>query len=211
MRRLLFTVLLGCSCLHNVCAAEFLFAPTPLEADTRHDVRIQPAPQLPATADLQTEAPALPAATLQALEQELGAYAPALAKHYLQSARAQQAAGRHSAALELLAKASHNERLQHGLNTPAQFPLLELEVQSHLAQRDWLKAFARQQHLLLLQRRHFGDEAIDTVATRSALGDLYFDAFRKVLLNRDDAARWVTGICCSVSRKQPADSTRTHA
>lgn len=215
-RRLLFTVLLGCSCLHSVYAAEFLFAPTSLKAETPNDVHIQLVPQSTETESLLAETAALPVAlpaaltatTLQALEQDLGAYAPTLATHYLQSARAEQAAGRHSAALELLAKAAHHERLQHGLDTPAQFPLLKMEVQSHLAQGNWLKAFARQEHLLLLQRRHYGDASIDTVATRAALGDLYFDAFRKVLLNRADAARLLPDYGAQSLFLKPEDLTR---
>lgn len=124
----------------------------------------------------------LDATTLRSVELELGAYAPELAQHYLQHARAQQAAGLHEAALETLAKAAHSERMQQGLFTPTQFEIVQLEVRSHLARRDYLQAFARQEHLLWLHSRHYGTDAVDTVPTQAALGDLYFDAFRKLLL-----------------------------
>lgn len=129
--------------------------------------------------------------SLRTLELDLGSYAPELAAHYRESATADLLAGRHETAQEALAKAAHNERVQSGLYTPEQFDIVALQVAGHLAQREYLQAFERQEYLLFLKRRHHGASAMESVPVRAALGDLYFDAFRKLVYGREEQARLV--------------------
>lgn len=186
-RYLLLIALFTTTAPTRAAASELLFVPTPLQAAA-------PALTVPSTAPAFAAAAPAPAAALDAtglqeLELQLGTYAPQLAQQYLLSAQAQQAAGRHEAALDTLAKAAHATRLQQGLDTPAQYDIITLQVRSHLARRDYLAAFGQQQHLLQLQLRQPDASGIDTAATRADLGDMYFDAFRKLVLKQESPAR----------------------
>lgn len=108
-----------------------------------------------------------------------GPYDPHLNEHLLSLARLQQARGEHEAALETLARAEHNSRINFGLYAPELFEPVRLAIASHLALGDYQSALERQEYLIHLHQRAYGRDNAAVVPELTALGDMYFAAFER--------------------------------
>jgi len=105
-----------------------------------------------------TEMP-LPRGDYRAVEERAGAYGAALIEPAGDLGRALQARGDHREALPYLKRAVHLARVNEGLATPAQLPLLERVLASQLALGDREGAAGTQRYLLRLRLANAPDEA----------------------------------------------------
>lgn len=90
---------------------------------------------------------------IAALESEHGAYSPALPEQLLSLGLALQEADRHREAAIALRRGAHLARINDGLYSGAQLPLLEAEIRSLLALADYPAADERQTWLHRVQQR----------------------------------------------------------
>ena len=103
-------------------------------------------------ADLQADERALRQA-IAALEASDGAYAPGLAQPLLSLGLALQTQDRHAEAVQLFRRGAHLARVNDGLYSPQQLPLIEGEIASALAQGQYAAVDERQSYLYRVQVR----------------------------------------------------------
>jgi hypothetical protein len=101
----------------------------------------------------------LPLGDYRAVEEKAGAYTAALIEPAGDLGRALQARGDHREALPYLKRAVHLARVNEGLATPTQLPLLERVLASQLALGDREAAAGTQRYLLRLRLANAPDEA----------------------------------------------------
>ncbi len=93
---------------------------------------------------------------IEALEIQHGAYAAGLSEPLLGLGLALQSQGRHDEAVELFKRGVHLARINDGLHSAAQIPLLQGEISSHLASGDYASVEDRQRYLYRVQLRSRG-------------------------------------------------------
>ncbi|PLW81848.1 hypothetical protein CWI75_13970 [Kineobactrum sediminis] len=102
--------------------------------------------------------------TITALESEYGAYGPALPEQLLSLGLSLQQEGRHGDAIAVFKRGTHLARVTSGLYSTEQIPLLQSEVASLTALKDYLGADQRQDYLYRVQMRALSDPAQRTRA-----------------------------------------------
>ncbi|GAB5445154.1 MAG: hypothetical protein Gyms2KO_00270 [Gymnodinialimonas sp.] len=90
---------------------------------------------------------------IEALEVQHGAYAAGLSEPLLGLGLALQSQGRHDEAVEIFKRGAHLARINDGLHSAAQIPLLQGEISSHLASGDYASVEDRQRYLYRVQLR----------------------------------------------------------
>ncbi|MCP4468286.1 MAG: tetratricopeptide repeat protein [Halieaceae bacterium] len=88
---------------------------------------------------------------IAAIESRGGAYAAGLPESLLGLGQALQREGRHEEAIDVLRRGVHLTRINEGLYCAQQIPLLQAEIDSHKAQRDYTEADERQNYLYRVQ------------------------------------------------------------
>lgn len=91
---------------------------------------------------------------IHAAEAQHGAYAPALAEHLLGLGRDLQTQNKHREALALLQRGTHLARINTGLHSAEQLPLLEAEINSLLRLGEARTADKRQSYRFRVQRHN---------------------------------------------------------
>ena len=86
-------------------------------------------------------------------ESAYGAYAPALSEQLLSLGITLQAQGKHDEAVDLFKRGVHLARINDGLYSAQQIPLLQGQIKSHIAQGDYSAADERQQYMYRVQVR----------------------------------------------------------
>ena len=79
--------------------------------------------------------------------------------------------GDHDAAIVTLAQALHIRRIETGLYTLDQIPLLEGMIDSYIAMGDWAQADAYQQYLFYIQQKTHGRESPQLIPALGRLAD----------------------------------------
>lgn len=97
-------------------------------------------------------------------ESAYGAYAPALSEQLLSLGITLQAQGRHDEAVDLFKRGVHLARINDGLYSAQQIPLLQGQIKSHIAQGDYSAADERQQYMYRVQVRSIGSGMQRTLA-----------------------------------------------
>lgn len=87
------------------------------------------------------------------IESDMGAYAPDLPEKLLSLGLALQRQGRHGEALGVFKRGTHLARINNGLYTAAQIPLIQGEITSHIAQGELQEADERQHYMHKVQQR----------------------------------------------------------
>lgn len=90
---------------------------------------------------------------IHSIEAESGAYAAGLPEQMLSLGLALQQQERHGEALDVLKRGVHLARINNGLYSVEQIPLLEAEIQSYMDLGDYSKADDRQAYLYRVQVR----------------------------------------------------------
>lgn len=113
------------------------------------------------------EAPAEPRGEAAAVEHYLdsvheleahdGAWAPALQQELFGLGVAYQKEGRHADATSVLARAEHLTRINEGLYSTADVPVLERLIESHAALGEWDKVSNRYRQMFRIYQHNYGD------------------------------------------------------
>lgn len=101
---------------------------------------------------------------ITAIESSGGAYAGGLSESLLGLGQVLQRQGRHDEAIDVLKRGAHLTRINEGLYCAQQIPLLQAEIASHKAQRDYAEADERQNYLYRVQLRSLQDNEQLSVA-----------------------------------------------
>ena len=109
----------------------------------------EPPPDGPVVSQSALSRPFLDA--IHRLEGDDGAYAVGLSEHLLGLGLTLQRQGRHGEALAAFKRGVHLARINHGLYSAEQIPLLKAEIASHVALGDLAVADERQQYLYRVQ------------------------------------------------------------
>lgn len=94
------------------------------------------------------------AAILQ-IENENGVYDRRLTDQLLGLGLVDKGQGEHTRALDSFARALHLSRINDGLNSLSQAPILELMIESYIATQDWANVHDKQQYLYVLRSRNY--------------------------------------------------------
>lgn len=94
---------------------------------------------------------------VQAVEAHGGAYDAALSEQLLGLGAAYQAAGRHEEAAEALSRAAHIVRVNEGLYSTSDLPILERLIESYSALGEWDGVGTSYQQMFQIHRRNYGD------------------------------------------------------
>jgi hypothetical protein len=103
--------------------------------------------------------------TVADIERSEGAYAQALVEPLLSLALSLQQQDRHEEAIDIVKRGAHLSRINLGLYTGDQIPLLRTQIESHLALGQYEEADERQRYLYRVERRALDGqpEAIDAL------------------------------------------------
>jgi tetratricopeptide (TPR) repeat protein len=87
------------------------------------------------------------------MESRMGAYAPDLPEKLLSLGAALQKQGRHEEAIRVFKRGTHLARINNGLYSATQIPLIQGEITSYIATGELLEADQRQQYMHSVQLR----------------------------------------------------------
>ena len=90
---------------------------------------------------------------IEEMESSQGAYAEGLQEQLLSLGMSLQQQGRHDEAIRVLKRGVHLARINKGLYSVDQIPLLQTEIASHMASGQFLEADERQMYLYRVQQR----------------------------------------------------------
>lgn len=135
----------------------------------------QPPAEDPVVGDSGLEVPYR--AAIDKLESFEGAYAGGLPEQLLSLGLSLQRQGRHSEAVDVLKRGVHLARINDGLYSPEQIPLLGAEINSYLAMAQYDKADERQQYMYRVQLRSLDSGEIMTAALMQH-ADWQYSAYR---------------------------------
>ncbi len=93
------------------------------------------------------------------LESRMGPYAPGLSEQLLGLGMVYQQQGLHLQAAEIFKRGVHIARINDGLNSPSQIPLLQRMIQSLVAAGDYEAADERQYYLFRVQAEVYGRQS----------------------------------------------------
>jgi hypothetical protein len=92
--------------------------------------------------------------TIAGIESTQGAYSSALSEQLLSLGLALQSQGRHDEAVDLFKRGVHLTRINDGLYSTQQVPLLQGQISSHIALGDYAQADERQHYMYRVQVRN---------------------------------------------------------
>lgn len=118
---------------------------TQVHADTSLPEPLEVGPDT-ATIDLSAQR-----AAIGKLESDAGSYAPALQEQLLSLGLGLQQSGLHREAIKVFKRATHLARINNGLHNREQILLLQREIASHMALKQYVAVDERQQYLFRVQ------------------------------------------------------------
>lgn len=95
--------------------------------------------------------------SVRELEAEDGAWSPALQQELFGLGLTYQQHGRHAEAVASLSRAEHITRINEGLYSSADLPILERLIESHAALGEWDKVHNRYRQVFLIHQRNYGE------------------------------------------------------
>ncbi len=166
-------VLLAIAWIPGLAAGETAGPGVPSLADTPptamsavESAEAEPPPDGPVTSRSDTETPFRTA--IAQLEKSHGAYAEGLSEQLLSLGLTLQRQGRHGDALEVFKRGVHLARINHGLYSAQQLPLLQAEIASHLAMGQLSLADERQQYMYRVQVRSLDHNSMASALMQQA-------------------------------------------
>jgi hypothetical protein len=124
---------------------------TPTAMSQVESLQAEPPPDGPVVSQHSLEQPFRDA--IAGMERGQGAYAEGLSEQLLSLGLTLQRQGRHGEALDVFKRGVHLARINHGLYSAQQLPLLHAEIASHLATGQLSLADERQQYMYRVQLR----------------------------------------------------------
>jgi len=162
---------------------QYIDVPVPFGAqmEPNDGVATTQANALPALAEAQMlarrEAIAAYSARVTKIESAGGVWDQGLVEELAALGRAQQELGEHAAAVDTLSRALHVNRINAGLHTLEQVPVVEAMIESYTALGDWGQADLYQNYLYYVQHRAYGIDDPRMIPVLERLGCWNLEAF----------------------------------
>ena len=115
--------------------------------------------------------------TIVAIEQDGGAWDQALTEELTALGTLQQQEGAHPLAIDTLSRAMHINRINEGLHTLGQVPVVERMIDSYAALGDWPSVDLYQNYLYFVQQKAYGSEDPRLIPVLHRLGQWNIEAF----------------------------------
>ncbi len=115
--------------------------------------------------------------SLQDIEAAGGAWDPALIEQLSALGNLQQQLGDYAAAVETFDRAMHVNRINGGLHTTDQIPIVEELIESYMAVEDWESADLYYNYLFFIQTKAFGPEDPRMIPVFAQLAEWHMQAF----------------------------------
>ncbi|PCI76581.1 MAG: hypothetical protein COB20_10265 [SAR86 cluster bacterium] len=116
--------------------------------------------------------------TVTDIELDGGAWDGGLVEELASMGRLQQQQGNHAAAIETLDRAIHVNRINSGLYTLEQIPVVEQLIQSHMALGDWEQADIYNNYLFHVQQKAYGVDDPRLIPVLDSLATWNIQAFK---------------------------------
>lgn len=117
--------------------------------------------------------------SLHKTELEQGTLAPELVEDMVSAARISQSLNEHQQALALLDRARHIVRVNEGLGSLTQVPIIEMRLDSLRATSNYETIEAEYQHLLTVLQEHYGPDNVNTVSAIQTLARWKLEVFHQ--------------------------------
>lgn len=114
-----------------------------------------------------------------AIEDQYGVYDSRLSEQLMGLGLAYQSQGEHKVAVGAFKRAAHINRINHGLYSLSQEPMLSHLVESYAADGDWKNASDKQQLLYDIKCRNYGKNSPKLLATLSDMVEWHMSAYQK--------------------------------
>jgi len=114
---------------------------------------------------------------IAAIERDGGAWDQALTEELSALGRVQQEQGIHAEAISTLTRAMHINRINDGLHTLAQVPVVERMIESYAAMGDWASVDLYQNYLFFVQQKAYGSDDPRIIPVLNSLGQWNIEAF----------------------------------
>ncbi len=149
---------------------------------------------------------------VHALEAEGGAYDAGLAEQLLGLGASYQVAGRHTEATEALSRAAHIVRVNEGLYSTSDLPILERLIESYSALGEWDGVGSSYQQMFQIHRRNYGDNDARMLPALQRLSAWHLSAYLADVgenpINHLEAARNLYESSLGILRSAPAGPDR---
>jgi len=149
---------------------------------------------------------------VQSLEAEGGAYDAGLAEQLLGLGASYQAAGRHTEAAGALSRAAHIVRVNEGLYSTSDLPILERLIESYSALGEWDGVGSSYQQMFQIHRRNYGDNDVRMLPALQRLSAWHLSAYLADVgenpINHLEAARNLYESSLGILRGAPAGPNR---
>lgn len=149
---------------------------------------------------------------VQSLEAEGGAYDAGLAEQLLGLGASYQAAGRHTEAAGALSRAAHIVRVNEGLYSISDLPILERLIESYSALGEWDGVGSSYQQMFQIHRRNYGDNDVRMLPALQRLSAWHLSAYLADVgenpINHLEAARNLYESSLGILRGAPAGPNR---
>lgn len=116
-------------------------------------------------------------ATVETLEFDGGAWDQALVEQLVALGTLEQQQGDHAAAIPIFDRAIHINRINAGLHTLEQIPVVEKMIESHLALGNWEEADQYYEYLFYIQQRAYGPHDPRMIPVLDRLANWNIQAF----------------------------------
>ncbi len=151
--------------------------------DTREDEQpVPPAvePEMPGALEITRNIEAYQDA-VRRIEAADGPFAPELFESLVDLAGQYQLANEHETAIEILERAEHISRVNHGLYHPEQYASIEKMIDSYLALGDYASANEKQGYLVFLNEQHYGQLSANILPSLVELAETNMDNFNRAI------------------------------
>ncbi len=115
--------------------------------------------------------------TLQAIEDAGGVWDPQLIEQLTAQGSLLQQQGDHATAVATFDRAMHVDRINYGLHTTEQIPIVEELIESYMAMEDWDNADLYYNYLFYIQQKAYGSEDPRMIPVLAQLGQWHLQAF----------------------------------
>jgi len=114
-----------------------------------------------------------------AIEDQYGVYDSRLSEQLMGLGLAYQSQGEHKVAVGAFKRAAHINRINHGLYSLSQEPMLSHLVESYAADGDWKNASDKQQLLYDIKSRNYGENSPKLLASLSDMVEWHMSAYQR--------------------------------
>ncbi len=122
------------------------------------------------------------ASEVQHLESESGAYNNDLVEQLIGLGLAYSDAEKHAEALKVYQRALHINRVNHGLHSLEQIPILERVIEANTALNDYNQLNNNYSYMLWVYKRNFPENDLRMLPVLDRIAEWHLDAFNKTLM-----------------------------